>query len=88
MPNSNPDYDAGRQDTTLEQHAEHLAAINGSIEKAATGMVELAEEMRSIRLEDRLKRERAARLYKYTTLVVSLALAALAFVSYLRGSPF
>jgi hypothetical protein len=81
-------YEAGRQDTTLAQHTEHLAEINGSIEKAAQGIVDVGIELRELRLEDRIKRERAARLYKYTTLAISVVLAVLAIISYLRGSPF
>jgi hypothetical protein len=80
--------ESGRQDQKLAEHAEHLAAINGSVEKTATAMAALTEEVRALREEDRAKRERAARLYKYTTLAISVALAILAFVSYLRGSPF
>jgi hypothetical protein len=80
--------DTGRQDQTLAQHAEHLAAINGSVEKAATAMTMMAGELRALREEDRAKRDRAARRYKYTTLAISVALAILTFVSYLRGSPF
>jgi hypothetical protein len=80
--------DTGRQDQTLTEHAEHLAQINGSIEKAAQGMVDVATELALMRAQEESRRIRAARLYKLTTLAISTVLAILAVISFLRGSPF
>jgi hypothetical protein len=80
--------DTGRQDQTLAEHSEHLEQINGSIEKAAQGMVDVATELALLRAEAERRRERAARLYKYTTLTVTVVLGILTVISFLRGSPF
>lgn len=80
--------ESGRQDQTLAEHAEHLKEINGSIEKAAQGMADVATELTLMRTEEKRRRERAARLYKYTTLAFTVVLGILTIISFLRGSPF
>ncbi len=49
---------AGRIDALLEAHTDHLAAINGSIDRFADSNIELASEIRSVQEQLRLAAER------------------------------
>lgn len=50
--------EAGRIDQILVQHTAHFATINGSVEKTAETLAELASEIRGLREDSRLDRER------------------------------
>ena len=91
-------HDAGRQDQTLADHAEHLKRINGSIDRTGDELEELRAEVRSLR-EDEDRRaealaekeedraEELARRARNFRWLVGAGLAALTLVSGLRGSP-
>jgi hypothetical protein len=52
--------EAGRIDEILRQYGVHFDSINGSIEKSASAITELASEIRQLREEARLRDERVA----------------------------
>ena len=50
--------EAGRVAQVLKEHSEHFIDLNGSMDKTAAALVELASEVRQLREDARLREER------------------------------
>jgi predicted transcriptional regulator len=75
---------AGRQDERLDDHADHLKRINGSIEKFANAQTELASNVRSLIENNEHTEKDRARKERYFALSTAIGLGLLAAFQHVK----